>query len=167
MSGIIPIEVVMPSLSIEATISDSEPIEVSVTESDQVSIESNLIESSIDVSVYEGLIINVTAVIDQSSPISVTLDDASVNVTLETSAIGQVLLSKYKTFQELTPAPDGVNKVFTAPSSFHTGTSVLFRDGSVLMRGIDYTESDADAGEITLTDAPFTDEDLRINYIES
>jgi hypothetical protein len=48
------------------------------------------------------------------------------------------------------PAPDGSTTVFTIPFGYIAGTTQLYFNGLVQRRGIDYTESDPTAGEITL-----------------
>lgn len=57
---------------------------------------------------------------------------------------------------EPTPATDGVETVFNLPDSrgYIAGTTDVYLTGSILRRGTDYTESDPDAGEITLTTSP-------------
>jgi hypothetical protein len=57
---------------------------------------------------------------------------------------------------EPTPVTDGVETVFNLPDDrgYIAGTMDLYIDGLLLRRGIDYTESDPENGEITLVSAP-------------
>ena len=54
------------------------------------------------------------------------------------------------------PATDGVETVFELPDDrgYIVNTTELYHDGLLLRRGIDYTESDPENGEVTLTVAP-------------
>lgn len=58
------------------------------------------------------------------------------------------------------PAPDGVETVFTIPFGYISGTTQVFRNGQLQDRGDDYTESDSEAGEITFTSPPFSTDEL-------
>lgn len=48
----------------------------------------------------------------------------------------------------------GAKTVFTLDYAYHWGSTRVFVDGYIQRRGVDYTESDPDGGEITFTVAP-------------
>lgn len=53
-------------------------------------------------------------------------------------------------------APDGVRTVFSLPgdTGYIGSTSEVFKTGLLMQRGVDYSESDPSAGQITFTSAP-------------
>lgn len=53
-----------------------------------------------------------------------------------------------------TPTPDGATTVFTIPFGYIAGTTEVWYNGVFQRRDTDYTESDPEAGEITLTFVP-------------
>lgn len=55
---------------------------------------------------------------------------------------------------EPTPTPDGAEVVFTTPFGYISGTTEVYLDGLHQRRGIEYTESSPEAGEITFVVAP-------------
>ena len=59
---------------------------------------------------------------------------------------------------EPTPTPDSVETVFDLPDDrgYIGGTTQVYVNGAFMRVGIDYTESDPNAGEITFTTAPTT-----------
>lgn len=55
---------------------------------------------------------------------------------------------------EPTPATDGATTVFTIPFGYIPGTTQVFKDGILQVPGTAYTESDYEAGQITVSPAP-------------
>lgn len=68
-------------------------------------------------------------------------------------------------FQETpTPATNGVQTVFTVANPYASGTLAVYRNGQLLYRGTDYSETSATT--FTLIVAPEAAELLRVNYIK-
>jgi hypothetical protein len=55
-----------------------------------------------------------------------------------------------------TPSPNGSETVFFTTFGYIPGTTQVFKDGLLQTRGVDYTETDFETGEITFTTAPLT-----------
>ena len=66
-----------------------------------------------------------------------------------------------------TPAPDGVQTVFTVANAYSTGTLEVYRDQSTLLigGGHDYTETSTTT--FTVASAPDNDEVLWVKYLKS
>lgn len=62
-----------------------------------------------------------------------------------------------------TPATDGATTVFTIPFGYISGTSNVYLNGLLQREGTDYTESDNEAGEITMTSAPLSTDNLFVS----
>lgn len=60
------------------------------------------------------------------------------------------------------PAPDGVETVFAIPFGYVTGSTRVFLNGLLQRLGTDYTESDPEGGEITMTTAPLATDNLLV-----
>ncbi len=73
----------------------------------------------------------------------------------------------YKTHQIPTPAPDGAQVIFTTPDDYVAGSLNVYRDQSVLLKGVtqDYVESSANT--FTVDSAPDADEVLWCSYIKN
>ena len=63
-----------------------------------------------------------------------------------------------------TPTPNGVHTVFTIPFGYIPGTLSVYLNGLVQRPGTDFTESDNEAGEFTMTSAPLSTDNL---YVEA
>lgn len=59
-----------------------------------------------------------------------------------------------------TPAPDGVTTVFAVKFPYIAGTLNVYLNGLLQRSGIDFTESDPDAGEFTMTSVPYSDDTI-------
>lgn len=64
-----------------------------------------------------------------------------------------------------TPATDGSTTVFAMPFGYISGSTTLYLNGLVQRLGVDYTESDSAAGEITLTSAPLATDNLYLSAL--
>jgi hypothetical protein len=75
--------------------------------------------------------------------------------------------SRFKYHQTPTPATDGTQKIFTLPNGdeYVAGLLEVFLDGLLQTKGVDYTESSSVT--FTMTNAPDSDEALRVNYIKT
>ena len=93
-------------------------------------------------------------------------DGQPISVSFPSTNAGQLLLSDIVDGETPTPAPGGGNKVFYVANPYRAGYLKTRRDKSPLTRGVDYTESDPDAGEFTMIVAPDSDEILRNDYIK-
>lgn len=78
-----------------------------------------------------------------------TADDTSTTVSYGT--IG--------TF-DATPATDGATTVFSIPFGYIVGTLVIYLNGLVQRRGIDYLETNPTTGTFTMTSAPVSTDNL-------
>jgi hypothetical protein len=58
------------------------------------------------------------------------------------------------------PAPDGSTVVFTVPFGYIPGTGNLYLNGLIQRPGVDWVESDPQAGKITLTSPPVSTDNL-------
>ena len=63
-----------------------------------------------------------------------------------------------------TPAPDGINTVFTVANPYISGKLRVYRDQSVLVPGVDFTESSSTT--FTTTTSPDSDEKITVDYIK-
>lgn len=63
---------------------------------------------------------------------------------------------------EPTPATDGSTTVFTIPFGYIAGTVEVYLNGLIQRPGTDFTESDPDAGEITMSSPPLSTDNLYI-----
>ena len=61
-----------------------------------------------------------------------------------------------------TPATDGAQTVFTIPFGYISSTTNVYLNGLQQRLGTDYTESDNVAGEITMTCAPLSTDNLAV-----
>ena len=91
-------------------------------------------------------------------------DDLPIEVILPSAFIGQLLVGDIIIQETPTPAPNGFQAVFNVVNSYRPGTLEVFRDQSVLLRNIDYTETTPMS--FTLAKAPDSNETLRVNYIK-
>jgi hypothetical protein len=75
--------------------------------------------------------------------------------------------SRFKWHQTPTPATNGTQKLFTLPSGdeYVSGLLEVYLDGLMQAKGVDYAETSSTT--FTMTDAPDSDEALRINYIRT
>lgn len=66
-----------------------------------------------------------------------------------------------------TPAPDGVETVFITANAYVSGTLEVYRDQSVLLKGIaqDFTETSSTT--FTVTSPPDADEVLWVCYVKA
>jgi len=80
-------------------------------------------------------------------------------------SINNASVDNWKTLQTVTPATDAVTVLFTVAEAYTSGTLVVYRDGAILFRGLDYTETSPSSGTFTLNTAPDADEDLRVSYV--
>ena len=86
---------------------------------------------------------------------------------VETRRVG-VSVSDFVNFEIPTPAPDGVETVFTVANAYESGTMQVFRDQLVLQGGgVDFTETTPGAGVVTVVSAPDADEVVWCKYIKS
>ena len=79
-------------------------------------------------------------------------------------ATGSVLASAMVRHEIPTPAPNGALTVFTTANAYESGTLEVFRDQSVLLKGVDFTETTSTT--FTVISAPAADEVLWVNYIK-
>ncbi len=63
------------------------------------------------------------------------------------------------------PAPDNTTTVFTIPFGYITGTTQVYLNGLIQRLGTDYTESDEEAGQFTMTSAPLTTDNLIVSAL--
>lgn len=61
-----------------------------------------------------------------------------------------------------TPATDGAETVFAIPFGYIDGSTQVYLNGLLQREGIDYTESDPAAGEITFTSAPVASDEVYV-----
>jgi hypothetical protein len=75
--------------------------------------------------------------------------------------------SRFRFHKTPTPVTDGAQKAFTIPDSesYVAGLLEVFLDGLMQIKDTDYVETSATV--FTMTNAPDTDEVLRINYIRT
>jgi hypothetical protein len=59
-----------------------------------------------------------------------------------------------------TPATDNSTTVFAMPFGFVSGSVALYLNGLIQRLGVDFTESDSEAGEITLSSPPLSTDNL-------
>lgn len=85
-----------------------------------------------------------------------------VALQTQTAVNNSSSVTTFGAFYQGTPSPaaDSSTTVFTIPFGFMASTSQVFADGLRLRLGIDYTESDPTAGEITFASAPTTGTNL-------
>ena len=74
-------------------------------------------------------------------------------------------ITRFRMNQSVVETPNGVLKVFTLPNSegYSTGLLEVFVDGLQQIKDTDYSETTAQT--FTFTNAPDSDENIRINYI--
>ena len=65
-----------------------------------------------------------------------------------------------------TPAPDGVEVVFTTPDAYEEGSLMVFRDQSALLGGATYDFEETTDTTFTVASAPDADEVLWCSYIK-
>ncbi len=94
----------------------------------------------------------------------VVTDGKPIQVSFPSTLTGQLLSGDIVHQETPAPMPDGVVTVFTVANASRPGTLQIFRDQSVLLRGIDYEETTSTS--FTLTKAPDSDEALRASYIK-
>lgn len=71
-------------------------------------------------------------------------------------------------YGSLSGAVDGSNTVYTVSNgSYETGTSQVYWNMQEQIRGVDYTESSAGAGEVTFTTAPLSGTVVTVSYHKS
>jgi len=75
--------------------------------------------------------------------------------------------SRIKTNKTPVETPDGVNKIFTLPSSHEYVTELLevYRDGIQQTKDVDWTETTPST--FTFTEAPDSDEAVRMSYVKT
>lgn len=73
---------------------------------------------------------------------------ATVNTASPSSPHGAIFSG------EPSPAPNGSETEFTITFGYIPGTTQVFKNGLIQVRGTDYTESDFEIGKITFTSAP-------------
>lgn len=74
------------------------------------------------------------------------------------------IIDDFKKHKIPTPAPDGTEVVFTTPDEYISGTLEVFRDQSVLLKAVDFTETTSTT--FTVTSAPDADEVLWVCYVK-
>jgi len=99
---------------------------------------------------------------------AIVQNQISTTVNLTAVSVGSGVVSspldKLVSQTTVTPATDGAETVFITPHTYRTNTLYVYRDQSLLIRGIDYTETTSTT--FTMTDAPDSDEILRVSYIK-
>lgn len=101
----------------------------------------------------------------QANVIQVTVTDGKpISVSFPSVVTGQLLASDIVRQETPTPAPDGITTVFSVANSYRSGSLQVYRDQSVLLRGIDFTEDSPTS--FALTKAPDSDEAIRTDYIK-
>lgn len=88
-----------------------------------------------------------TPIINQSAIVSVNNDSGS-------SSLGSFYQGQPQ------PLPDGVETVFAIPFGYIPSLLEVYLNGLIQRRGTDYTESDNENGEFTMTSPPFSDDNL-------
>ncbi len=63
-----------------------------------------------------------------------------------------------------TPATDGSQKVFTVANAYVSGLLEVYLDGLLQIKDTDYSETTSTT--FTFTNAPASDENVRVNYIK-
>lgn len=66
--------------------------------------------------------------------------------------------------QAVNETPNGSITAFTVSEAYTPGTTMVFLDGLLQERGVDYTESSPEDGEITFTSAPGGSAVILIGY---
>jgi hypothetical protein len=63
---------------------------------------------------------------------------------------------------------DGVNTVFTVAAPYRPGSTALFLNGQLKRADYDdgWTESNPETGEVTLAEAPLTDDVVQVFYLD-
>lgn len=64
---------------------------------------------------------------------------------------------------EPTPSPNGSATAFTIPFGYLAGSVQVFLNGLIQRSGVDFTESDPAAGEITMSSAPLSTDNLLVS----
>jgi len=77
-----------------------------------------------------------------------------------------ITLDNWKQGQTVAEVPNGVIVIFTVPDPYVTGTMRVHRDQLTLQPGVDFTETDVDAGTFTVISAPLTGEVLWCDYVK-
>lgn len=88
------------------------------------------------------------------------------NVTFSASDGGDVsdLIALLVYNETPTPGTNGVQTVFTVANTYVSNTLQVFRNGQLMYKNVDYTESSGTT--FTMTVAPEANEYLRVNYIK-
>lgn len=84
-------------------------------------------------------------------------------VELETAINNRVLLSKIKKGISPAEATNGVRTLFTFPAPYVEDTIEIYRSGERIFA---FTQTDPDAGTVTLSSAPLAAESIKADYIE-
>ena len=86
---------------------------------------------------------------------------ADVHVATVGDGSTSTVVGAFGTFTP-TPTPDGANRIFFTKFGFVPGTAQLYCNGLEQRPGVDFTETDPEAGEITLTFDAAVDDNLLI-----
>jgi len=82
-----------------------------------------------------------------------------------TEALSALDASRFVKHETATPATDGATTVFTVANAYEAGTLEVFRDQSVMLKGVDFTETTSTT--FTMIIAPDADEVLWANYVKA
>lgn len=101
----------------------------------------------------------------QANVIQVTVTDGRpISVSFSSLVTGQLLAGDIVRQETPIPAPDGITTVFSVANAYRSGSLQVYRDQSVLLRDIDFTENSPTS--FTLTKASDSNEAIRADYIK-